>query len=202
MKNFMLLILGTLLILLIIPGSAYITSSPNYQINSSAIVIGRNISTNQYSMSGTLGGWANNMSTKNYHLRNGIVGRTGGVANITLTFGPNISVFRILGCGNYKTNFTAEPEGQTSSIGIDRICNNGTTNVDLQVRRAGNLSSGWTMYASNTSITTNLINVSTEFTNIYGGLNKNTCTYIWYKFGCTNITRNLGTYEEYNATVK
>jgi hypothetical protein len=121
--------------------------------------------------------------------------------SINLSFGPdNITVFRVQTCGPDFTNSSAVPQGQNSSHGIDYICSEGNGGTgDIQIRLSSNPNPGWTWWASNTSISTNLINLTTDWQTIYSGLSEGTCTYFWHKFNCSNVNQTVGAYEQYKV---
>lgn len=128
---------------------------------------------------------------------------TNAVPDINLSFGPpNTSIFRYLGCGPAKENATSQPENQTTTYGIDKLCNNVTyTNTTIQIMINGSLNRNWTLYASNTSIVSNLITlVNNSWKTIYSGLLANTCTYIWHLANCSYIAQNPGIFIDYRTS--
>ena len=120
------------------------------------------------------------------------------VPDINLSFGPpNTTLFRIGTCGANIQNSSAVPENQTDTYGIYYVCNNGSAKGDVQIRLSNNLNDNWTLYSSNDSISSNLINLTTTWTTIYDNLGVGDCVYIWFKAICNNITEWMGAYEEY-----
>ena len=135
----------------------------------------------------------------------GTANETAATVTINLTFGPpGITLFRVTGCGPKRVNSSAIPEGQNATYGIDKVCSNAVSAKDLTVQLSGTPAAGWQVFASNTSDivnnTVNLTGTPTTAKKIYSQLGGGNCTYIWYKFGCYNITSNPGVYEIYNLT--
>lgn len=121
--------------------------------------------------------------------------------DINLSFGPpNTTIFRYLGCGPDKVNASSEPANQTATYGIDLICNNGTLTTDVQIMTNGSLNPNWTLYASNTSILTNLITLANDtWQTIYTNLVANACTYIWHLANCSYVNQNPGVFIDYRT---
>ncbi len=124
-----------------------------------------------------------------------------GESSLNLSFGPSgATIFRFATCGPSFENSSAEPQLQNSSHGIDYICNNGTAIGNVCVYLSGAINTNWTMYASNTSISSNLIELNTTCKQIYNELAIDSCTYIWYKANCSYVNQGPGVYEIYNVT--
>jgi len=120
--------------------------------------------------------------------------------DINLSFGPpDTTIFRIGTCGASIQNYSAVPENQTETYGIDLICNNGTKKGDVYVKLSETLNTGWYLYASNISITENLINLTTTPQLIYSSLQVGQCFYVWFVATCLNVTQGLGAYEVYSV---
>ncbi len=118
---------------------------------------------------------------------------------INLSYGPpDTTVFRFATCGPSLENVSAIPQNQTSTYGIDYVCNSGIGNAgDVQVKLSEALASGWTWYASNDSAFANQFVLTTSYQTIYSSLNAGLCTYIWHKANCSYVTGNPGAYEMY-----
>ena len=72
--------------------------------------------------------------------------------DLNLSYGPpGTTLFRFATCGSNIINESAFPQNQTSTYGIDKVCNNGTETGDVQVILSSDLNAGWTWYASNES---------------------------------------------------
>jgi hypothetical protein len=124
-----------------------------------------------------------------------------GEPDLELTFGPpDTTIFRLETCGANIQNYSAVPQNQTATYGIDKLCNNGTGRGTVHVKLSGTPNTGWYLYASNISIDDNLINMSaspTDWKTIYTNLNAGNCIYVWFKATCLNVTQGIGVYEEY-----
>lgn len=124
-------------------------------------------------------------------------------ADLNLSFGPDVNIFRFTGCSPQWVNTSSIPQGQNTSHGIDYVCNNGTSSGTLAVRLSAGLNTGWQMFASNVSITEDLINLTpnpTTYKNIIPDMDNGSCSYIWYVSECHNATANPGAYEIYRMT--
>ncbi len=123
------------------------------------------------------------------------------VKDINLSFGPDgVSVFRFEICGPSFENASAVPQEQNSTHGIDYICNNGTGAGSINIKLSGALNTNWTWYASNTSISSDLITLTTSPQTIYSSLAEDACIYIWHKANCSFVNEGPGAYEIYNIT--
>jgi hypothetical protein len=122
-----------------------------------------------------------------------------GGPDINLSFGPpSTTGVRIGQCGPQIQNDSAVPENQTATYGIDYVCNNGTATGTIQIKLSGATNPGWpNVWASNTSISTYLINLTTTYQTIYTDLTANSCSYIWLRANCTNASIGMGVYEDY-----
>ena len=120
--------------------------------------------------------------------------------SLSLAFGPSVSIFRWLGCGPDFENASSEPEGQNSTIGIDRICNDGTLEGQPTIRINDVPNTGWTINASRTNNTDNFIELNTTYQDIGNTLTPGQCDYVWLVANCSFVTQNAGVYEEYNMT--
>lgn len=125
----------------------------------------------------------------------------GANPSLNLSFGPDsTTVFRFATCGPDFENATATPEGQNSTRGIDYLCNDGDSAGDVCVYLSGALNTGWTIFASNTSVDSNLIELNTTCKPIYQDLAADACFYAWYTANCSYVTQGPGAYEIYNIT--
>jgi len=122
-----------------------------------------------------------------------------GNLSLNLSFGPvGVSIFRWETCGSTFENDSAVPQGQNTSHGIDYVCNDGDAGAgDIQIKMNQCPSSNWTIYASNTSISANLINLTDTWQTIYTSLGQGNCIYIWFIANCSYVIQNPGAYEQF-----
>ncbi len=205
MRKKIIIIFGLLLVIVLVSATTYYT--PEFTTNDKYKVYlfggsGTTLTSGDYSISVTTAEiGVGNYSGSDLREEIGFLYLLQSMAtDLNLSFGPDVSVFRVTGCGPEKTNYSALPEGQNASLGIDYLCNNATVYGTLQIRLSGALNTGWSIYASNTSVSQNLINLTkdpTTWKDLYSDLLVNECTYVWFNFTCINVTQNPGVYEEY-----
>lgn len=117
--------------------------------------------------------------------------------DVNLSYGPNTTVFRWLGCGPYKENASSQPQAQNNTVGIDRVCNNGTATGTVQIRLNTNPVPNWTIKAGKVNATASLITLTTSYQNIIPNLAPNTCGYVWLVANCSYVTKGPSAYEQY-----
>jgi hypothetical protein len=126
---------------------------------------------------------------------------TTGVPDMNLSFGPPGTVlFRYAECGPGFENSSAQPQNQTPTFGIDEVCNNGTKSGNIGINLSGITNTGWTLYASNTSILTNLIELNTSLQTVIFDILAGTCAYVWHVANCSFVTQNPGVFIDYQIS--
>ena len=118
----------------------------------------------------------------------------GGVPDINVSYGPSNTNVLIVdlnstgaGCGPDYISYWVEPENQTTSFGIYNATNNGTATGDFQARLSGNQNIGWIIMLSNSSSTSNTVNLTTSYQTIWNDVSQSAVRQIWAYFNCTNI---------------
>ena len=120
--------------------------------------------------------------------------------SINLSWGPpGTSIFRFATCSSQFENASARPQTQDDTYGIDKICNDGTPPVDVQIKLSGALNTGWSWYASNESAFATQLNLTTSWQTIYSGLESDACVYFWHGANCSYVSQNPGQYEQYQG---
>jgi hypothetical protein len=122
-----------------------------------------------------------------------------GEPDINISFGPpSTTLFRFIGCGPAISNSSSWPENQTTTYGIDYLCNNGTGSGDLQEKYTGSPNTGWSNFyvAVNSGFSPQVL-LTTSFQTIYSGLGADQCTYVWHKASCVNVVARPGIDFEY-----
>ena len=125
------------------------------------------------------------------------------VPDMNLSFGPpGITTFDWDGCDPDAENASALPFGQTSTYGIDLICNNGTATGNVDINISGSLIANWTIWVSNVStFASNLTLSNGAAQRIYNSLTQNSCVYLWFKANCSYAHVGPGVYEMYWMSV-
>jgi len=124
-----------------------------------------------------------------------------GTPDINLSYGPpDTTSFIWNGCSPDWENVTSEPNNQTSTYGIDLVCNNGSAIGDVQVKLSGALNDNWTIWADNEStFGVPKLTLTTNYQTIYNDLVVDDCTYVWFRANCSYVHIAPGAYEIYRV---
>ena len=115
----------------------------------------------------------------------------GGVADINYSVALPLGLIRFLGCSPDFENKDSRPDGQTSVIASINATNNGSAIGNFIINLTGTLNSGWTIWASNDSLSNN-ITLSTTAQTIWSNVAVSETKKIWLKANCSYITANPG----------
>jgi len=128
-------------------------------------------------------------------------------AAITVIFGPPSTTSFIINqnatgamCGPDDISFWVEPENQTSSLGIYNATNSGSITGNFQARLSGTQNTGWILMLSNSSSTTNVVNLTTSWKTIWYSVSAGQTKQIWSYTNCSNVNIGTGVEFQFQAT--
>lgn len=122
---------------------------------------------------------------------NAVILGVGGAPDINYSVALPNGVIRFLNCSPDFENPDSRPDGQTTTIASINATNNGTAEGSFTINLTGALNTGWTIWASNDSLVTN-ITLNTTAQTIWSGVSASETKQIWLAANCSFVSANPG----------
>lgn len=112
-------------------------------------------------------------------------------ADVNYSVALPLNLIRFSNCSPDYENPDSRPVGQTSTIAAINATNNGSASGSFTINLTGTLNTGWTIWASNDSLSNNLT-LSTTAQTIWSDVAIDETKKIWLAANCSKVSANPG----------